>query len=593
MISLVPVYGQQVAPVDPNALVQKIQGELNGPRLPESSNNPAVPQGEFLRGVVNSKIYPGTANEFQVWVPAQYDPAKPACFLLVLDGIGGQEAVVNNLMAEKAMPVAIVIGISPGMAFENQPGKLQRPMRYIRSFEFDGTNDYFPNYVLNELLPAVEQVKTQNGRAIHLSRDGNDHAVMGASSGGIGAFTLAWQRPDQFRRVFSMIGTFVPMRGGNEYAPLVRKTESKPIRIFLEDGSIDAWSTDFGMWYDANLALESALTFAGYDVAHAWGTHGHDSGPGTTILPDVLRWLWRDYPAPIVAGVSQNYRLSQVVAPNEGWQKIGQTFQNATGLTAAPNGDVYLSDAPAKTIYRIGGDGKPASFLANEPAITGACFGPDGTLYGCVPGEKKIVAIDPKGAVRTVTHGIAGHGVTVTHDGTIYVSEPGEHAELPSTIWKVKPTGEKTALDHGLFPATGVAFQPDGALFYAAESSSRWVYSYVVQPDGSFADRQPFYWLHAADTPSNAGAEDLANDKAGNLYVATRMGIQLCDLRGEVGAIIPLPTPCGPVRSLCFGGPNFDELYATDGTQVFKRKMKAQGFAPWMAPVPMPAPGGP
>jgi gluconolactonase len=593
LISFSSVDGQSMAPVDPNALVQKIQGELGGPRLPESSNNPAVPQGEFMQGVVNSKIYPGAANNFQVWVPAQYDPAKPACFLLVMDGIGGQEAVVNNLMAEKAMPVTIVIGISPGMAFENVPGKLQKPKRYIRSFEFDGTNDYFPNFVLNELLPAVEELKTSNGRAIHLSRDGNDHAVMGMSSGGIAAFGLAWQRPDQFRRVYSAIGTFVPMRGGNEYAPLVRKTESKPIRIFLEDGSIDAWSTDFGMWYDANLALESALTFAGYDVAHAWGTHGHDGGPGTTILPDVMRWLWRDYPAPIKAGVSQNWRLSQAIAPNEGWQKIGQAFQGATSLAAAPNGDVYLSDAAAATVYKIGADGNATKFAMNLPVMQGICFGADGTLYGCDANRKRIVAIDATGAVRTVAHGIAGHGITVAHDGTIYVSEPGEHPELPSTIWKITPDGTKTALDHGLFPATGVAFQPDGALFYAAESSSRWVYSYIVQPDGTLADRMPFYWLHVSDDPSNAGAQDLANDKAGYLYVATRMGIQICDLRGEVGAIVPLPTPCGPTRSLCFGGPNFDELYATDGTQVFKRKMKAQGVAPWMPPVTLPAPGGP
>jgi sugar lactone lactonase YvrE/S-formylglutathione hydrolase FrmB len=593
LLSLSISEGQQVAPVDPNALVQKIQGELNGPRLPESSNNPAVPQGEFMQGVVNSAIYPGTAINFQVWVPAQYDPAKPACFLLVMDGIGGQEAVVNNLMAEKAMPVTIVIGISPGMAFQNVPGKLQRPMRYIRSFEFDSTHSYFPNFVLNELLPAVEQLKTQNGRAIHLSRDGNDHAVMGMSSGGIAAFGLAWQRPDQFRRVYSAIGTFVPMRGGNEYAPLIRKTESKPIRIFLEDGSVDAWSTDFGMWYDANLAMESALTFGNYDVAHAWGTHGHDGGPGTTILPDVLRWLWRDYPNPIVAGNSQNWRLSQAVLPNEHWQTVAQPLQGATSLAAAPNGDVYLSDAAAATVYKIGADGKPAKFAANLPALEGMCFGPDGTLYGCDAGKKRIVAIDPSGAVRTVAHGIAGHGITVSHDGTLYVSEPGEHAELPSTIWRITPAGVKTALDHGLFPATGVAFQPDGALFYAAESSSRWVYSYIVQPDGSFADRMPFYWLHVSDDPSNAGAEDLANDKAGFLYVATRMGIQICDLRGEVGAIVPLPTPCGPVRSLCFGGPNFDELYATDGTQLFKRKMKAQGVAPWMPPVTLPTPGGP
>ena len=446
--------------------------------------------------------------------------------------------------------------------------------------------------MINELIPAVEKLKTKNGREIHLSHDGNDHAASGMSSGGIGAFTLAWMRPDQFRRVYSMIGTFVPMRGGNEYAPLIRKTEPKPIRIFLEDGSIDSWNPAFGMWYDANLAMESALKYAGYDVAHAWGTHGHDAGPGMTVLPDVLRWLWRGYPAPITPGISQNYKQSEVLAGNEGWQKLGQAFKGATALAAAPNGDVYISDAAAGTICRIGADGNAVKFLANGPAIEGMCFGPNGTLYGCAHEEKKIVAIDGKGAVRTVADGMAGRGITVTHDGMLYVSEPGEHAELPSTIWKIKPSGEKTALDHGLFPATGVAFQPDGVLFYAAESSSRWVYSYVVQPDGTLANRQPFYWLHTTDTPSNAGAEDLANDRAGNLYVASRMGIQVCDLRGEVGAILPLPTPCGPVRSLCFGGPNFDEVYATDGTQVFRRKMRAQGVAPWMPPVTLPVPGG-
>jgi len=208
-----------------------------------------------------------------------------------------------------------------------------------------------------------------------------------------------------------------------------------------------------------------------------------------------------------------------------------------------------------------------------------------------VPSEKKIVAIDAKGMVRSVADGITGHGITVSHDGTLYVSEPGDHAELPSKLWKITPGGRKMATDLELFPAAGIAFQPDGALFYVAESSSQLVYSYVVQPDGSFADRQPFYWLHSTDMPHNSGAEDLASDKAGNLYVATRMGIQVCDLRGEVRAILPLPS-YQPVRSLCFGGPNFDELYATDGVEVFKRKLLVSGVTPWMAPVPMPAPGG-
>ena len=205
-----------------------------------------------------------------------------------------------------------------------------------------------------------------------------------------------------------------------------------------------------------------------------------------------------------------------------------------------------------------------------------------------MPGAKKIVALDATGNARTVADGIAGHGIVVTHDGTLYVSEPGEHTDLPSQIWQIKSTGNKKVLDQGLLAASGVAFSPDGSLFYAAEHSTKWVYTFVVQPDGSFADKQAFDWLHMTDIPNDSGAEDLAFDTRSNLYVATRLGIQVCDLNGRVRAILPLPTPCGPVRSLCFGGPHFDLLYATDGTQVFKRSMKILGFPPWSAPLPMP-----
>jgi gluconolactonase len=142
-----------------------------------------------------------------------------------------------------------------------------------------------------------------------------------------------------------------------------------------------------------------------------------------------------------------------------------------------------------------------------------------------------------------------------------------------------------------LLSASGVALSPDGSLFYAAEKTTKWIYSYVVQPDGSLRDKQPYFWLHMTDIPNDSGAEDLAVDTHGNLYVATRMGIQVCDQNGRVRAILPLPTPCGPVRSLCFGGEHFDVLWVTDGTQVFRRQLKVRGFAPWAAPVAVPSSG--
>jgi sugar lactone lactonase YvrE len=592
LVFAVIAYSQALRPVDASALVTKIQGELAGAVPPvEGRPDPNVPHGEFLEGTINdSKIFPGTENRFQVYVPAQYNPAQPACLLVKLDGLGAFEGtVLDNLIASKELPVMIGVGIVPGTIWKDPVGTPKRQAyRFNRSYEFDSVNDRFADYVLNELLPAVRKLRTRDGRPIKLSPNGNDHAATGGSTGGIGSFTLAWQRPDQFSRVYSVIGTFVSMRGGHEYPALIRKTDPKPMRVFLEDGSTDAWNPLFGSWFDANLNMESALTFAGYDVAHAWGNHGHDGRPGQLIFPDVMRWLWRDYPAPILSGFSHNSTLQEITLPQEGWQKINQSFDNAAGLAANAKGDVYWSAAGA--VYRIANDGQPSTFVKTKLEIAGEAFGPDGMLYAAVPTEQKIIAFDPARKSRTVAEGIAGRGIVVTHDGTLYVSEPGAHNDMPSKVWRISDC-KKKVIDEGLLSASGVAFSPEGSLFYAAERSTKWIYSYVVQADGSLNDKQQFDWLHMTDVPNDSGAEDLAVDTHGNLYVATRMGIQVCDQNGRVRAILPLPAPSGPVRSLCFGGQQFDVLYVTDGKQVFKRQLKVRGVAPWAVPVPVPGQG--
>ena len=587
----VDVHGQAVAPTNAEALVHRIQKELLGDQFPpkEAEPNPHVPHGEIVKGTFkDSKIYPGTQNDFQVYVPAQHDPAKPACLLIKLDGLGDYEAtVLDNLIAKNEIPVTIGIGIVPGTVWAISNGGAQgQPVRFDRSYEFDSVNDNFPNYVLHELLPTIEKLKTRDGRAIRLSHDGNDHAVMGASTGGIGAFTLAWRRPDQFTRVYSEIGTFVSMRGGNDYPAMIRKMDPKPIRVFLEDGSTDAWNPLFGSWYAANLEMEAALSFSGYDVAHAWGNHGHTGQPGQMILPDVLRWLWRDYPSAIKAGKSSNSTLEQITIPGEAWVQLPESFQMATGLAANRAGDVYWTDEDTATIYRLVADGRTEAFVKNAPALVSEAFGPDRALYGAAPSEKRVVAIDQQGNIRTVSEGIAGRDLVVRDDGSLFISEPGDHDDMPSRIWQLQPNGERKLIDEGLLAASGVGFVPDHTLFLAAESVTQWIYSYVVQPDGTFADKQRFFWLDMTDIPNNSGAENFAADNLGNLYVATRMGIQVCDPNGRVRAILPLPTPSGPVRSLCFGGRNFDVIYATDGTHVFKRVLKAQGYSQWQAPVP-------
>ena len=330
------------ANADAEMLVKKIQGELGGPAPEKSTPDPGVPHGEYLRGeVTNPTVYPGTENYFQVYVPSQYNPAKPACLLIKLDGFGPAEGnVLDNLIAKKEIPVMIGLGITSGTVFKG-PRDTPRhtPLRNNRTYEFDSVNARFADFVLQDVLPAVQKLKTNDGRAINLSPDGNDHAACGGSTGGIGSFTLAWQRPDQFTRIFDFIGTFVSMRGGNDYPALIRKTDPKSFRIFLEDGSWDAWNPLFGSWFENNQQMESALTFSGYDVAHAWGNHGHDGRPAGKIFPDVMRWLWRDYPVPIKAGVSKNSTLQEIEIPGEGWQKVAQPFQAAAGLAANASGE--------------------------------------------------------------------------------------------------------------------------------------------------------------------------------------------------------------------------------------------------------------
>ena len=221
------------------------------------------------------------------------------------------------------------------------------------------------------------------------------------------------------------------------------------------------------------------------------------------------------------------------------------------------------------------------------PAIAGEAFGADGTLYATVPEAATVVTIDAAGKLSTLANGIKGHGITVTHAGEILVAEPGEHSDEPSTIWLLKATGEKTKVDSGLSSANAVALSPNHNLLLAAEKTTQWIYVFAVGDQDQFEDKQRFYWLHQTDIPNDSGTEDMCFDTFGSLYVATNMGIQVCDQNGRVRAILPLPTPCGPIRSVCFGGPNFDTLYATDGQHVWARKMAIKGFAPWSPTIEM------
>ena len=307
---------------------------------PATVRNDEIAAGEVLKRSFNSsKIYPMTSRDYWIYVPAAYDASKPACLFVCLDGVTyNAPTVFDNLIATGQMPVTIGVFVSPGVVRDAEGGVI----RYNRSNEFDRTDGTFARFLIEELLPEVERQTASDDRPIRLSTDPNDCAIAGSSSGGICAFSAAWARPDRFGRVFSAVGTYVSMRGGNEYQAVIRKTEPKRLRIFLQDGLYDVWNGIFGDWYEANILVESALNFSGYEVAHAWGRGGHSNAHADRIFPDVMRWLWKGWPRSIQVGKSQNDMLATILPDDGGWERVESV--NATNKLFTYGDKVVFAD---------------------------------------------------------------------------------------------------------------------------------------------------------------------------------------------------------------------------------------------------------
>ena len=264
------------------------------PMNPDRNVQPGVPQCKVTTGTfAESKIFPGTIRDYSLYVPAQYQADKPACLMVFQDGPGYSKAdgafrvpiVFDNLIHQKAMPVTIALFVTPGTIPATKPGATDRSNR---SFEYDSMGDRYARFLIDEFLPVALT-------GLNISADPKQRAIGGISSGGICAFTVAWERPDQFGKVLSHIGSFTNIRGGSLYAGLVRKTKSKrkEIKVYLQDGKDDIDNL-FGNWPLANQDLAAALNFAGYENQFVMTEGGHSGTWGGDKIPDALRWLWSD-----------------------------------------------------------------------------------------------------------------------------------------------------------------------------------------------------------------------------------------------------------------------------------------------------------
>jgi enterochelin esterase family protein len=260
---------------------------------PDSMEQAGVPKGTVTQGRWESKqIYPGTVRDYWIYVPAQYNSKTPACVMVFQDGRSYVDkkgsfrvpVVFDNLIHRGEIPVTIGIFINPGTFPASKEGEKARSNR---SFEYDTVSDQYARFLLEEILPEV-------GKKYRLTDDPEGRAICGISSGGICSWTVAWQKPDQFRKVLTHVGSFTNIRGGYVYPSLIRQEPPKPIRIFLQDGSHDL-DNKFGNWPLANQEMAAALKFAHYDYKFVFGDGGHNGKQGGSILPDSFRWLWRDY----------------------------------------------------------------------------------------------------------------------------------------------------------------------------------------------------------------------------------------------------------------------------------------------------------
>ncbi|MBI1375157.1 MAG: esterase family protein [Phycisphaera sp.] len=259
---------------------------------PDSERHDGVPQGTVTRLEWNdSKVFPGTQRVWYLYVPAQYDPAKPANLMVFQDGHAYRgdtglvrvPVVFDNLIAKGEIPPTIGVFINPGHNAD-KPKPASPWKNTNRSFEYDSMTDQYARFLLEEIIPAVQ-------KDYKLADDPAKWAICGMSSGGICAFTVAWNRPDKFGCVVSHIGSFTNIRGGHVYPAMIRKTEKKPIRVFLQDGANDL-DNEHGNWPLSNQQMAAALKFKGYDYQFVFGEGTHNGRHGGTIFPDTMRWLW-------------------------------------------------------------------------------------------------------------------------------------------------------------------------------------------------------------------------------------------------------------------------------------------------------------
>jgi gluconolactonase len=251
----------------------------------------------------------------------------------------------------------------------------------------------------------------------------------------------------------------------------------------------------------------------------------------------------------------------QVLIPGEDWQLVSEGHKSTDGPAVNANGEIFFTDPQNNRIVRIGKDGRPAAFADATNGANGMMFGPDGRLYAGATRTKQIVAYDGSGKAQVLADDVPSNELAVNVKGDLYFTDSAN-----KKIWFLPKGGKPRVVDEGIEFPNGVLFSPDQTLLYVSDYVGQLSWAFQIQPDGSLVHKQRYFYIHMPDAATRSAADGMAVDTDGRVYIATALGVQV------------------------FGGPNFDELYVTNGDKVYKRKTKVKGVVSWKAPIKPPPP---
>jgi gluconolactonase len=593
---------------------------------PDSQPQAATPKGTLSKHVLApGTFFPGTPHNYQVYVPAQYDASRPIAFMIFLDGGGyaGNNVrvpvVLDNLIARRDVPQMCAIFLDPGImpALSDQAQN-----RYERIFEYDSLTPRFANFLIEQLIPEV-------AGSYNLSKDPNDHGIAGLSTGGVGAFVAAWNRPDEFRRVITWIGSFGNFRGADRLPGLIRRSEPRPIRIFMQTGRQDLVNYA-GSWYLENPRMAAALEFAGNDVKIELGEDGHSNRHGASMLPDTLRWLWRDYPRGIAVmepqpgagrGIfAQLMPRREVVPPppapappapaagapaagrgagprgavyalvyrDKLWEQVGDTYKAAASPAMDKDGNVFFADPASNRIYKSDAARAVTVFKENTGGARALRFGADGRLYATQLAARRLVSYGPAGDEKIVAQNIQANDLVLTKSGAIYFVDTAQKA-----VGHIDEKGQRRVVyNRGeIMSPAALTLTPDQAMLLVGDGMDRFQWSFQIAADGSLVNGEPFQRLEMPEEGLFSGVGGLTVDSLGYMWATSAMGIQVCEQPGRCSNILNKPEfNATPIGSIAFGGPNRAWLYVTQGNKLFRRETRRTGVVAW-EPVKPPQPG--